>query len=100
VARTNVEVSRSGGGNEHVLEDISLKNSGDQAQDEVAPLEDTVTRSEPSHANDSHPSGIVLTGKHTMDDAQEGGDFDSSLLWPYGSAELDTTNEALVNNLE
>ena len=35
-----------------------------------------------------------------MDYSQEGGGFDSSLSWPNDLVELDTTNQALVDELE
>ena len=61
--RNNIEVSRGGGRNEHVLEDIFLKNSLDQVQDDVASTEGTSTQLDYFDANDGHPAAVVLAGK-------------------------------------
>jgi len=82
------------------LEDISLKNPLVQVQDDVASTEGTPTQLDYFDANGGHPAAVVLTGKRNMDYSQEGGDFDSSLSWPNDLAELYTTNQALVDELE
>jgi len=95
--RNNIEVSRGVGINEHVLEDISPKNFLDKVQDDVTSTEGTPTQLNNFDVNDGNHAAVVLTGERKMDYSQEGDIFDSSLSWPN---ELDTTNQALVDELE